>query len=64
MGIEIERKFLVVGDGWRASTERTLIRQGYLLSDGERTVRVRVRGDAGFITIKGRPRGLTRAEFE
>jgi adenylate cyclase len=66
VGIEIERKFLVAGDGWRADAEHVLIRQGYLSlsADGERTVRVRVKGDAGFITIKSKPDGLTRDEFE
>lgn len=52
---ETERKFLVK-DGWRdevyASSD---IRQGYLCSDKVRTVRVRTKGDKGYITIKGRP---------
>src|SRR5262245_12764661 len=64
MGIEIERKFLVVSDAWRASAQRVLIRQGYLSSDGERTVRIRVRGDEAFITIKGMPTGISRPEYE
>jgi adenylate cyclase len=64
MGVEIERKFLVAGDGWRAGAEHVLIRQGYLSADGDRTVRVRVKGDAGFITIKGLPSGLARPEYE
>jgi adenylate cyclase len=64
VGIEIERKFLVVGDDWRVGADPVHIRQGYLSADGERTVRVRVQGDAGFITVKGKPAGLARAEFE
>jgi adenylate cyclase len=63
MGVEIERKFLVQGDGWRTSAG-VLYRQGYLNRDKNRTVRVRIAGDAAFITIKGVSVGATRAEFE
>ena len=42
MGVEIERKFLLSGDGWRQLGEPVLLRQGYLCSDPERTVRVRI----------------------
>lgn len=65
MGIEIERKFLVAGEGWRRmATTRTCFSQGYLSRDPARTVRVRIAGDAAFLTIKGATRGATRAEFE
>ena len=65
MGIEIERKFLVHGDGWRQPAERqTRFSQGYLSRDPARTVRVRVAGERAFLTIKGATRGATRAEFE
>ncbi len=65
MGIEIERKFLVAGEGWRQmSTSRTCFNQGYLSRDPARTVRVRIAGDSAFLTIKGATRGATRAEFE
>ena len=65
MGQEIERKFLVSDDGWRAAaTSSTPMRQGYLASDENRTVRVRVAGDRAFVTIKGRAVGLVRPEFE
>lgn len=65
MGIEIERKFLVCGDGWRQPAERqTRFTQGYLSRDPARTVRVRVAGDRAFLTIKGATAGATRAEFE
>jgi adenylate cyclase len=65
MGIEIERKFLVAGDGWRAAaTASTRFSQGYLSRDPARTVRVRIAGDAAFLTIKGATHGATRAEFE
>lgn len=63
MGIEIERKFLVVGDSWR-QTDAQRICQGYMNRDKLRTVRVRIAGDAAFLTIKGRTQGATRAEFE
>jgi len=65
MGIEIERKFLVTGDGWRQPPERqTRFSQGYLSRDPARTVRVRLAGERAFLTIKGSTQGATRAEFE
>lgn len=64
MGLEIERKFLVTGTAWKALAAGVLARQGYLSSAAERTVRVRISGDHGFLTVKGKSRGLTRAEFE
>ncbi|RZL38281.1 MAG: CYTH domain-containing protein [Rubrivivax sp.] len=65
MGIEIERKFLVTGNGWRQPAGRqTRFSQGYLSRDPARTVRVRIAGDAAFLTIKGATQGATRAEFE
>jgi len=63
MAAEIERKFLVQGDGWRGSPHQRLC-QGYLNRDKARTVRVRIAGDQAFLTIKGITRGATRAEFE
>jgi len=65
VGVEIERKFLVTGDGWRQPPERqTRFSQGYLSSDAARTVRVRLAGERAFLTIKGATQGATRAEFE
>ncbi|MGQ3050646.1 MAG: CYTH domain-containing protein [Roseateles sp.] len=65
MGIEIERKFLVTGDGWRGQASmQTRFSQGYLSREPARTVRVRIAGDAAFLTIKGATQGATRAEFE
>lgn len=65
MGIEIERKFLVTGDGWRQqAASQTRFSQGYLSREPARTVRVRIAGDAAFLTIKGATSGATRAEFE
>jgi len=63
MGTEIERKFLVEGEGWRTGAG-VLFRQGYLNTDKERTVRVRIEGDRAVLTIKGITRGVTRKEFE
>lgn len=64
MSIEIERKFLVIGDDWRHGAVGTEYRQGYLCADHDRTVRVRVAGDQACITIKGGSRGISRMEFE
>lgn len=64
MGVEIERKFLLTGDAWRKLGEPVLLRQGYLSSDPERTVRVRTEGAQGTLTIKGRSTGATRGEWE
>jgi len=63
MGVEIERKFLVTGDGWR-TPNGVRYSQGYLNRDKHRTVRVRVAGEAAFLTIKGVSNGPSRAEFE
>lgn len=64
MPLEIERKFLVTNDSWQESANRTVIRQGYLSRDIERTVRVRVKDDKAYLTVKGRNRGAVRTEFE
>jgi adenylate cyclase len=65
MGTEIERKFLVKGDGWRARVSSTRqLRQGYLAIDGGTTVRVRTDGRHGWLTVKGRGEGISRPEFE
>ena len=72
MGIEIERKFLVAGDGWRAAAHAVLpMAQGYLnglgaMDRGEQkaSVRVRIQGDAAFLNLKSRELGRTRQEFD
>ncbi len=64
MGVEIERKFLLDGDAWRALGEPVLLRQGYLSSHPDRVVRVRTEGGKGSMTIKGRSHGATRGEWE
>lgn len=65
MGIEIEHKYLVVNDKYRnmASSSHRIM-QGYLSREPQRTVRIRVKDNQGFITIKGKNVGDTRAEFE
>lgn len=69
MAQEIERKFLVTSDAWRALAKPvsgTRLRQGYIASQPGRTVRVRIAGENAFLTIKGPadPSGLSRDEFE
>lgn len=64
MGIEIERKFLVRGDAWRALGEPVLLRQGYLSSSAARVVRVRIEGGQGVLTVKGPNAGASRGEWE
>jgi adenylate cyclase len=64
VGREIERKFLVRNDRWRAGARGEMLRQGYLAADLERTVRVRVVGERAYLTVKGRNRGIERSEFE
>jgi len=64
MGIEIERKFLLVNDDWRKNAQCEFYRQGYLCVTKERTIRIRVAGDFAFITIKGESYGTQRKEFE
>ncbi|OWW18170.1 CYTH domain-containing protein [Noviherbaspirillum denitrificans] len=64
MGVEIERKFLVCGDGWKALGQGVQLRQGYLSSVPERTVRVRIEGESAMLTIKGISSGATRSEWE
>ena len=64
--IEIEYKFLVNTEEW-AKIEKpspTLIVQGYISKSVNSTVRVRVKGDKGYLTIKGKTEGIRRSEFE
>lgn len=66
MAQEIERKFLVKGGFKEASYDALRITQGYLSTAPGRSVRVRLKGDKGFLTIKGPSRdgGLSRFEWE
>jgi CYTH domain-containing protein len=61
---EIERKFLVKDVAWRSQAQGTRYRQGYLNSTKERTVRVRIIDEKGFLTVKGITRGAARVEYE
>ena len=63
MATEIERKFLVSSDAWREATA-VYYCQGYLNDNKHRTVRVRVVGEKGILTIKGLTTGVERLEFE
>ena len=72
MPLEIERKFLVTGDGWReAAHEVVPMAQGYLndmaaMDEGRQkaSVRVRIQGDAAYLNLKSRELGHTRQEFD
>jgi adenylate cyclase len=67
MGIEIERKFLVDHEKWNQldKPKGSHYKQGYILSDEKRTVRIRVTDKASFITLKGKMEGrMSRAEYE
>lgn len=65
MGIEIERKFLVKNDQWKALADKGLLcRQGYFVANAQKSVRVRVMGSVATLTIKGATEGIVRAEFE
>lgn len=65
MSKEIERKYLVTKDSYKAqATEIHAIEQGYLSTDADATVRVRVCDGAGYITVKTRNYGAVRNEWE
>lgn len=63
MAKEIERKFLVKDDSWRQLAKGSLYRQGYISSQGA-TVRVRIVGNQGYLTIKSPTVNYSRSEFE
>jgi adenylate cyclase len=65
MPVEIERKFLVCNDSWRGKYHKMSgIRQGYLCAAENCTVRVRLDGGNGWLTVKGRTSNISRPEFE
>ena len=64
MAIEIERKFLVKDDSWKAGREGKRYSQGYLSRARGRTVRVRRVEEKGWFTVKGPGDGISRPEFE
>ncbi len=65
MGQEIEHKFLVVGDDWRSQVRSsTRIVQGYLAHTDRATIRVRIRSEKAYLTLKGPSSGIARSEYE
>ena len=64
MSVEIERKFLVRGSAWKVLGQGVAIRQGYLSTNPDRVVRVRIEDESATLTIKGRTKGITRGEWE
>ena len=64
MAKEIERKYLINAATWVPQNEGTHFKQGYLNSQKERVVRVRIEGAKAKLTIKGITKGVTRSEFE
>ena len=65
MAREIERKFLVTGDGWKDSVSRSIdYRQGYLASDAQCSVRIRVSDRHAHLNIKSATLGIERLEYE
>lgn len=62
--LEIERKFLVKNNCWRKGVKGVIYQQGYLSTDSSRTVRVRLEGKLGKLTIKGKKIGIAGDEFE
>lgn len=65
MATEIEHKFLVKNEDWKFNLQTCYpIKQGYLSIDPKRTVRVRIKGNKGFLTIKSGQVGIRRTEFE
>jgi len=66
MGVEIERKFLVIADKWETAEKPAgaFYRQGYMCKEPGKTVRVRLTEKVAYITIKGKSEGAARAEYE
>lgn len=64
MATEVERKFLVASDDWRAGASGACYCQGYIDTSDDTTVRIRIAGQDAFITVKGPTLGIARAEFE
>jgi len=64
MAKEVERKYLVKTGAWTPKDEGTHFKQGYLNSQKERVVRVRIEGHKAKLTIKGLTTGVSRSEFE
>lgn len=64
MSVEIERKFLVDTTKLKDLPNGTVIKQGYIPTENQVTVRVRLKGEKAFLTLKGKSEGISRTEFE
>jgi len=64
MAQEIERKFLVKNDSYKSLGKGEYLHQGFLSTDKERVVRIRIKGEKAWLTVKGINIGATRAEYE
>lgn len=64
MAQDIERKFLVLNDDYKKGIDGVFYKQGYLCSNPQRTVRIRIVGDRGYLTIKSISKGAVRNEYE
>ena len=64
MAKEIERKYLVKGNDWQKLAQGVFYCQGYIGTIGKQTVRIRIVGEQGYLTLKGANIGQTRSEFE
>ncbi|MBL8508673.1 MAG: CYTH domain-containing protein [Chitinimonas sp.] len=64
MAKEIERRFLLKNEGWRGLAEGEWLKQGYLSVERERTVRVRIKGEQAWLTLKANISNVSRHEFE
>ena len=64
MAKEIERKYLVKGNDWKKLSQGQFYCQGYIATEGKQTVRIRIVGEQGYLTLKGESIGQTRSEFE
>ena len=62
--MEIERKFLLLNEDWKVGATGTFLHQGYLNRQPQRSVRVRVKGQQAFMTIKGMVSEISRFEYE
>lgn len=64
MGLEIERKFLVIAQDWQGMADGVSIRQGYLPTERHTVVRIRLNDTRAFLAVKGKNNGISRMEFE
>ncbi len=64
MGTEIERKFLIKDPKWRPDTPGIHLRQGYILGDAEKVLRIRLMGDEAILCLKAQLKGIERLEYE